>query len=221
MPAETTARQKLHLAAPDAASAKNNGATKRALGLLGASLGILISLPLWPLIALAIKLESRGPVFVKLDRVSGSRIIQVYKFRSMIDGAHAMKRRLAHLNERRDGPFFKIKNDPRLTRVGRVIRKFRIDEFPQLINVLRGELALVGPRPHEPEEVFAYPEEFSRLVAAKAGVTGLSQVSGASSLPFLRELALDSRYLNDRSLALDLKIIGKTLAILFFDPTAV
>ena len=191
------------------------------LNLLGASAGLIFSLPLWPLVALAIRLESRGPVFVALDRISASRIVKVYKFRSMVNGAHAIKHSLAHLNERADGPFFKIRRDPRLTRVGRVIRKFRIDEFPQLINVLRGDLALVGPRPHEPEEVFAYPNEYAHLVAVKAGVTGLSQVSGASSLPFLRELELDSQYVHRRSLWLDLKIIAKTVAILFFDPTAV
>ena len=198
-----------------------NNAAQRAFDVFGASLGIIVSLPLWPFIALAIRLESRGPMLVKLDRISASRIVKLYKFRSMIDNAAAKKAELAHLNERRDGPFFKIRRDPRLTRVGRVIRKFRIDEFPQLINVLRGDLALVGPRPHEPEEVFAYPNEYAHLVSAKAGVTGLSQVSGASSLPFLRELDLDSRYIQNRSLWLDLKIVAKTLAILFFDPTAV
>lgn len=194
---------------------------KRFLDITGALTGLIISLPLWPLIFIAIKLDSRGPVLVKLARVSGGRTIYVYKFRSMIDGAHALKIRLAHLNERRDGPFFKIKNDPRLTRVGKIIRKFRLDELPQLLNVLKGELALVGPRPHEPEEVVFYPDQHRHLVLARAGITGLSQASGASSLPFLRELELDSYYINNQSFLLDAKIIIKTLAILLFDPTAV
>ena len=111
--------------------------------------------------------------------------------------------------------------DPRVTRVGRILRKFRLDEFPQLLNVLTGELSLVGPRPHEPEEVANYPEPFKNLILAKAGVTGLSQVSGASSLPFLRELELDSHYVQSQSWWLDAKIIGRTVSIIFTDHTAV
>lgn len=174
-----------------------------------------------PFIILAIKLDSRGPAIVKLERVSNGKVVKVYKFRSMIEGAHAMRPDLAKLNERRDGPFFKIKKDPRVTRVGKVLRKFRIDEFPQLWNVLKGELALVGPRPHEPEEIENYPQQYRDLIQARAGVTGLSQVSGASSLPFLKELELDETYLKTISPLTDLKIILKTFAILFFDPSAV
>ena len=132
-----------------------------------------------------------------------------------------MKPSLGHLNERLDGPFFKIKKDPRITKVGLFLRKFRLDEFPQLVNVLAGDLSLVGPRPHEPGEVACYPKDYASIALARAGVTGLSQVSGASSLPFMEELKLDRSYLEKRSLLLDAKIIGKTLAILFFDPTAV
>jgi lipopolysaccharide/colanic/teichoic acid biosynthesis glycosyltransferase len=139
----------------------------------------------------------------------------------MVSGASELKADLLDLNERNDGPFFKMKDDPRITRVGRVIRRFRLDEFPQLINVLKGELSLVGPRPHEPGEVQRYPRNYNHLILAKAGVTGLSQVNGASSLPFLQELMLDSHYIANQNLLLDLKIIGKTAAILFFDPTAI
>ena len=171
---------------------------KRFLDIVGSLTGLILISPFSPLIAMAIKLESRGPVFVRLNRISGGRIIQVYKFRSMVDGAHQMKNSLQHLNERRDGPFFKIKNDPRLTLVGKYLRKFRLDEFPQLINVLKNELSLVGPRPHEPEEVQHYPEKYKHLVLAKAGVTGHSQVNGASGLPFLKELELDHYYLQNQ-----------------------
>lgn len=139
----------------------------------------------------------------------------------MIDGAAAMKGGLKHLNERNDGPFFKIKRDPRVTKFGRLLRKFRIDESPQFINVLKGELALVGPRPHEPEEVIHYPDEYKSLLLHRSGITGLSQVNGASSLPFMKELELDKFYLDNASFGLDSKIIFKTAAILFFDPTAV
>jgi lipopolysaccharide/colanic/teichoic acid biosynthesis glycosyltransferase len=165
--------------------------------------------------------ESGFPVIVALKRVSNGKIVKVLKFRSMVRGAHAMKHELARLNERKDGPLFKIKNDPRLTRVGKVLRKFRIDEFPQFINVLKGELSLVGPRPHEAEELEHYPKEFKMLAQGKAGLTGLSQVNGASSLPFKKELELDRYYLEHQSLALDAQILAKTVWILFSDPTGV
>lgn len=194
---------------------------RRLLDIFGATLGLLILAPFVPFIAIAIKLETRGPAIIKLHRVSSGKTIKVYKFRSMVNGAHALKPLLKDLNERKGGPFFKIKNDPRLTKVGKILRKFRIDEMPQLINVLKDELSLVGPRPHEPEEVIHYPAEHRHLILAKAGVTGLSQISGASGLPFLKELELDSRYVKNRSLWLDFKIIGKTLSIILFDPTAV
>ncbi|MBI4991695.1 MAG: sugar transferase [Candidatus Harrisonbacteria bacterium] len=195
---------------------------KRIIDILGAILGITFLIPLYPLIAIAIKLDSKGPVLIKLDRVSKGKIIKVYKFRSMRPGTHQMKyKELARLNERKDGPFFKIKNDPRLTRIGKLLRKFRLDEFPQLINVLKGELSLVGPRPHEPEEVIHYPEQYRDLTLAKTGVTGLSQVGGASSLSFLKELELDNHYIKNQTVWLDLKILLKTIAILFTDPTGV
>ena len=188
---------------------------KRTLDITGAILGITFLLPLLPFIALAIKFDSAGPILIKLDRISAGKRIKVFKFRTMKTGTHQLKySELAAFNERKDGPFFKIKNDPRLTRIGKALRKFRLDEFPQLINVLKGEMSLVGPRPHEPEQHKALP-------LSKAGVTGLSQINGASSLPFLKELELDSYYVKNQSLWLDFKIILKTIAILFFDPTAV
>ncbi|MCP6719850.1 MAG: sugar transferase [Patescibacteria group bacterium] len=194
---------------------------KRFFDIIGAVCGLLFILPLTPFIVLAIVLNGGRPVLVKLDRVSGGKVIKVYKFRSMVQGAHATKRNLAHLNERNDGPFFKIKDDPRLTGVGKLLRKFRLDEFPQFLNVLKGELALVGPRPHEPEEVAQYPPGFKKLYFAKAGLTGLSQVSGASALPYFKELELDFYYVEHQSLWLDIKILFKTVWIFFSDPTGV
>ncbi|MFA6407322.1 MAG: sugar transferase [Candidatus Paceibacterota bacterium] len=194
---------------------------KRFLDIVGGCIGFLGFLILTPFVALATGIESGFPILVKLDRVSSGECIQVYKFRTMIHGAHAMKKDLATQNERNDGPLFKIKNDPRLTKVGKFLRKLRIDEFPQFINVLRGELSLVGPRPHEPEELAKYPEEFKMLAEGKAGLTGLSQVSGASGLPFRKELELDKYYLEHQSLWLDIKILFKTVWIFISDPTGV
>ena len=193
----------------------------RAFDIFGAVMGLLVFAPFIPFIILGIKLSSPGPIFVRLPSVSGGRLIYVYKFRSMIPGAHSQKWQYAHLNERADGPFFKIKNDPRLTAFGRRLRRFRLDELPQLWNVIRGEMSLVGPRPHEPEEVMLYPDEYRHLIFARAGATGLSQVSGASALPFLKELELDGHYVKNRSLVLDLKIIARTVVILFTDHNAV
>lgn len=195
---------------------------KRIEDVVGSVIALIVILPLLPIIATAVKLEyPKEKIFVKLSRISEGRIVYVYKFRNMIPGADKMKPSLKRLNERSDGPFFKIKDDPRVTLVGRILRKFRIDEFPQLINVLRGELALVGPRPHEPEEVNAYPEEYKDLPKYRAGVTGLSQVSGASSLPFLKELELDKSYIENQSLWADFKILTRSALIIFFDPSAV
>ena len=195
---------------------------KRTVDIFTSMMGLMMISPLIPFIVIAIKLDSPGPALITLERVSKGKIIQVFKFRSMKTGSHGLKfAELAHLNERKDGPFFKIKNDPRLTKIGKILRKFRLDEFPQLINVLRGELSLVGPRPHEPGEILSYPETYKNLPQTTAGVTGLSQVNGASGLPFLKELELDSYYLKNKSLLLDIKIIFKTIAILLFDPTAV
>lgn len=194
---------------------------KRFLDVTGALLGLAFLVPLFPFIAIAVKLETAGAVLVRLPRISGGRLIQVFKFRSMVPEAHALRAELIRFNDRPDGPFFKMKQDPRITRVGRILRKTRLDEFPQLLNVLTGELSLVGPRPHEPEEVANYPKEYRHIISAKAGVTGLSQVSGASSLPFLKELMLDSYYTEHQSFLFDLKIILKTIEIFFTDPTAV
>ncbi|MEX1014953.1 MAG: sugar transferase [Candidatus Paceibacterota bacterium] len=198
----------------------SNG-VKRTFDVVGSFLILLITLPFLILIALAIIFENGFPMLVKLDRVSEGEIVRVYKFRSMIKGAHAMKKDLKHLNERSDGPFFKIKNDPRLTSVGKFLRKIRVDELPQFINVLKGELSIIGPRPHELSEIEKYPDKYRKIPFAKAGVTGLSQISGASALNYLEELELDLFYIENQSLWLDIKILFKTFWIFISDPTGV
>ncbi len=194
---------------------------KRLLDFVGGFVGTAVTLLLTPFIGFAIVCGDGFPVFVKLDRISEGRIIKVYKFRTMVRNAHAMKHTLAHLNERKDGPLFKMKDDPRLTPVGKFLRKFRLDEFPQFLNVLKGELSLVGPRPHEPEEMFKYPSEYKKLYYAKGGLTGLSQVMGASLLPFKKELEYDLYYLEHKSFWLDIEILFKTFWIFIADPTGV
>lgn len=194
---------------------------KRHIDIVGGVIGIGIMLPFLPLIALAIKAESRGPVFVRLRRVSEGKIFWLHKFRTMVDGADQMKIGLLARNERHDGPYFKMKDDPRITRVGRALRRFRIDEWPQFWNVLKGEMTIVGPRPYEPEEVAAYPAPYAHIPTARAGITGLSQISGSSALSFQKTLELDDWYMKHQSAWLDMKIIAKTAAMAIFDHTAI
>lgn len=183
--------------------------------------GLVVLSPFFALVGLAIKWDSAGPVFVRLKRVrEGGKIFYLYKFRSMIRDAHKYKKFLLAHSERK-GPLFKLKDDPRITRVGRFLRRFRIDEFAQLINVLKGEMSLVGPRPHEPEEVALYKKYQKRLLSIKPGITGLAQVSGASNLPFEKEVRLDIFYIEHWSLWLDLKILAKTFARMWQDPSAI
>jgi len=188
---------------------------KRIMDFFGALIGLVVLSPLFVVIAFLIKWDSEGPVFKKLKRVSKGREFYLYKFRSMVKDAEKFKKELLFLNERKDGPFFKIKNDPRITRFGKFLRKYHLDELPQLINVLKGEISLVGPRPHEPEEVETYKDKYKEVILAKAGITGLSQISGASLLPFKEEMRLDYKYIKNHSIWLDIKILFRTI-IKFF-----
>ena len=138
----------------------------------------------------------------------------------MIKDAEKYKKHLIQFNERPDSPLFKMKNDPRVTKVGRFIRKCRLDEFPQLVNVLRGDISLVGPRPHQPDEIARYEKHHKRVLAIKAGVTGMAQISGSSDLPFEKEVTLDTLYMENWSLTQDFKIIFLTLLKLFRDKSA-
>jgi len=138
----------------------------------------------------------------------------------MIKGAEALKKKLLKYNERRDGPLFKIKRDPRITRIGRILRKFRLDELPQLINVIKGEMSLVGPRPHQPDEIARYEKHHKRVLLIKSGITGLAQISGSSDLPFEEEVKLDTYYIENWSLKKDIYILLKTFLVLFIDRSA-
>jgi exopolysaccharide biosynthesis polyprenyl glycosylphosphotransferase len=172
--------------------------------------------PLFLVVAWLIRRDSPGPVFFVQQRVGLSkRPFGLIKFRTMIQDSEALQLQLLHLNEA-PGPVFKIRNDPRVTRVGRWLRRLSIDELPQLINVLKGEMSLVGPRPLPLRDVEGFTEDWQRRrFSVKPGITGLWQVSGRSSIPFDRWMQLDMAYIDNCSLSLDLKILLRTLPIVF------
>ncbi len=183
---------------------------KRAMDLILGGLMFILGLPLMGLIALAIRLDSPGPVLFKQARVGqGGRVFQFYKFRSMRQGAEEEQERLRCMNEA-TGPLFKIKDDPRMTRVGRFLRRISLDELPQLYNILRGEMSLVGPRPAPPAEVAQYQEWQKQRLQAPQGMTGLWQVSGRSDLTFDEGCLLDIFYIENYSVALDIRILLRT-----------
>ncbi|MFC1687806.1 sugar transferase [Patescibacteria group bacterium] len=184
---------------------------KRLFDIVLSFIGLVIISPLLLLTALLIKIDSQGTVIVRLERVGDKgEKFRLYKFRSMVMNAHSLKKELLKFNDRRDGPLFKIKDDPRVTRVGKVIRKLSLDEWPQLVNVLKGEMSLVGPRPHEPEEVGRYEKWQKKLLSIKPGMTGLAQISGRSELQFKEEARLDIYYIQNWSIGLDVRILIKT-----------
>lgn len=193
---------------------------KRALDVSVASVALLFAAPLMLLTALLIKLDSPGPIFFRQIRVGkDGEHFGCYKFRSMYIDAEARKAALMAQNEA-DGPVFKMKNDPRITRVGRVIRKLSIDELPQLLNVLKGEMSLVGPRPALPSEVAKYTFEQIGRLHAVPGITGLQQVSGRSSLDFKRWVELDLQYISEQSVWKDIEILVKTIPAVIFSKGA-
>lgn len=194
---------------------------KRVIDVSASALGLVFLSPLYLVVAVVIKIDSAGPVFVRLKRISRNKEFSLIKFRSMIENAEELKASLAVFNERKDGPLFKIRNDPRVTKTGKFIRRFRIDELPQLWNVLTGDISLVGPRPHQPDEILLYKKHHKKVLAIKAGATGLAQVSGSSNLPFEQEVVLDIFYIENWSLWMDIKIILKTMFKMFTDKSAV
>jgi lipopolysaccharide/colanic/teichoic acid biosynthesis glycosyltransferase len=184
---------------------------KRLLDVLGASLGLVLASPILLVAALAIRIESRGPVFYRSTRIGrGARPFLFFKLRSMVDGADRHRHALAHLNET-DGPVFKIAADPRVTWVGRWLRVTSIDEIPQLWNVLRGEMSLVGPRPPIAEEVMQYEPWQLRRLDVLPGITCLWQISGRSRIGFQEWMRLDLEYIKHRSFWLDMKILIRTI----------
>ncbi|HVX16189.1 MAG TPA: sugar transferase [Pirellulales bacterium] len=184
---------------------------KRALDLLGASVGLFLSAPLWLLLAILIKLESRGPVFFRQRRTGlGGKAFVIYKFRTMSADAETQKASLLAFNEQ-DGPAFKIKSDPRVTRLGRFLRATSIDELPQLINVLKGEMSLVGPRPLPCSESDACLPWQRRRLDVTPGLTCIWQVRGRSRVTFDEWMRMDLAYVDSVSLRHDLKLLLATV----------
>ncbi|MBC7807500.1 MAG: sugar transferase [Akkermansiaceae bacterium] len=178
-------------------------ATKRCIDIVVSSLLLLILFPILVVIGLLVALEDRGPVLYYQTRVGrNGRHFRFYKFRSMVKNADALKEKLAAQNEAA-GPVFKIKNDPRVTRCGRILRKTSLDELPQLINVLRGEMTLVGPRPHLPREVALYEDWHFERQNVEPGLLCLREVLGRSNLSFDQWVAYDLLYIRNRSARTD------------------
>ncbi|MDX1997703.1 MAG: sugar transferase [Thermoanaerobaculia bacterium] len=184
---------------------------KRALDVAIAVVMLFLAAPVLSLVALAIKLSSRGSVLFRQTRCGlNGREFTLYKFRTMVEGAEEQQRELLHLNEM-NGPVFKVRKDPRVTALGRLLRRFSLDEFPQLWNVLRGDMSLVGPRPPIPEEVAQYERWQRRRLAMKPGLTCLWQISGRNNLDFDRWMELDLEYIDSWTPSLDLKILWRTI----------
>jgi exopolysaccharide biosynthesis polyprenyl glycosylphosphotransferase len=184
---------------------------KRSIDMILATTALILLSPLMGIIAALIRLESRGPVIWTQVRIGKrAQSFTVYKFRSMYPDAENRLADLEALNEA-EGPLFKIRNDPRITRVGRVIRKLSIDELPQMVNVLRGDMSIVGPRPPLPREVAQYDVWQQKRFEVLPGLTGLAQINGRSDLGFEETLRFDFYYIENWSPLLDLKIILKTI----------
>ena len=193
---------------------------KRTLDIICSIIGLTLLSPIILVVAILIKLESKGPIIFSQKRVGlNGKEFDMYKFRSMVQNAEELKEKLAKQNEM-SGPMFKIKDDPRVTKVGKFIRKTSIDELPQLINVLKGEMSLVGPRPSLPKEVEKFERWMLKRLDVKPGLTCYWQVSGRNNIDFEDWMKLDLQYVEDRSFLLDLKLIFKTFFVLFGDKNA-
>jgi exopolysaccharide biosynthesis polyprenyl glycosylphosphotransferase len=185
---------------------------KRVIDALGAAIGLMLLSPAVLLLALAIKVDSAGPVFFSQERVGlGGRVFRFFKFRTMRVGADEEKQSLAHLNHTGDPRLFKIRNDPRVTRIGGWLRRWSFDELPQLWNVFVGDMSLVGPRPFFESDLEAYRDHHFVRLGAKPGITGLWQVNGRSDLPFDEGCLLDIYYIENWTLEMDLQIILQTI----------
>ena len=193
---------------------------KRLIDVICSFIGVVVLSPLFIVIAIIIKATSKGPVFFSQKRVGkNGKEFDMYKFRSMVVNAEELKEKLASQNEM-SGPMFKMKDDPRVTKVGKFIRKTSIDELPQLWNVFKGDMSLVGPRPSLPKEVAQFEEWMYKRLEVKPGLTCYWQVSGRNNIDFEDWMKLDVKYVDERSTWIDIKLIFKTIGVLFGDKNA-
>ena len=193
---------------------------KRITDILLSLIGLIILSPVILIVAIAIKIDSKGPIIFKQDRIGKDEVrFGMYKFRSMVVNAEELKKDLQEQNEM-SCPMFKMKNDPRITRVGRFIRKTSIDELPQLINVIKGDMSLVGPRPSLPKEVNCFEPWMKERLTVQPGITCFWQVSGRNNIPFKEWMELDIKYVREMNYWVDIKLIFKTFFVLFGDENA-
>jgi len=193
---------------------------KRSFDIVASLMGIILLSPLFIIISLAIKLDSPGPVFFSQKRNGfKGKVFNMYKFRSMVPDAEQRFKELEQKNEV-SGHMFKMKNDPRITKIGKIIRKTSIDELPQLFNVLKGDMSIVGPRPPIVREVQMYDPWHSLRLSVRPGLTGLWQVSGRNEIGFEEMIRLDLKYIRERGFWYDFKIILRTIPVLLGDSKA-
>ncbi|MDJ8944475.1 sugar transferase [Clostridium perfringens] len=194
---------------------------KRLIDILGSVFGLIVLSPLFLIVSIAIKVEDyKGSVLFSQKRVGQyGEEFNMYKFRSMVSNAEELKAKLIEQNEM-SGPMFKMKHDPRITKVGKFIRKTSIDELPQLINILKGEMSLVGPRPSLPKEVAKFEPWMLERLEVKPGLTCYWQVMGRNDIDFEQWMKLDIKYVHDRNIWLDIKLTFKTFFVLFGDENA-
>lgn len=193
---------------------------KRVIDITGSLAGLILLSPLLIIVGILIKIESKGPIIFSQNRIGmNGEVFKMYKLRSMVANAEELKGKLMEENEM-SGPMFKIKDDPRITKVGRFIRKTSIDELPQLLNVLKGEMSLVGPRPSLIEEVLEFDPWMKKRLMVKPGLTCYWQVMGRNNIDFYRWMLLDIKYVETRSILVDIKLIIKTFFVLFGDKNA-
>ncbi|MHC6178765.1 sugar transferase [Clostridium sp. JNZ X4-2] len=193
---------------------------KRMIDIFFSLAGIIVLSPIMIVVAIAIKMDSKGPAVFSQKRVGlNGKLFRMYKFRSMVDDAEDLLDKLKDRNEM-TGPMFKMKKDPRVTKVGRLIRKTSLDELPQLFNVIKGEMSLVGPRPNLPREIIKFTRRQRMKLLVKPGLTCYWQVMGRSNIDFEDWMELDLKYIKERSTAVDLKLIFKTFRVFFGDDGA-
>ena len=195
--------------------------SKRFIDIIGSILGIIILSPVLIIVGIMIKIDdSKGSIVFSQERIGlKGKVFKMYKLRSMVHNAEELKKELSKKNEM-SGPMFKMKDDPRVTKIGKFIRKTSIDELPQLFNVLKGDMSLVGPRPSLPKEVIEFDDWMMERLDVRPGLTCIWQVSGRNNIDFEEWMKLDIKYVRERNLIVDIKLIWKTVGVLFGDKNA-